>query len=297
MSWINIAIMSALVLATANTLDSHIMGKRLRDLRLYVVLPAGLHLVYGLLLLYFFPLPSGAGWMLLAPIAAGLIRAIGVASMMSTMMREEISRIIPIVFTYPVFVAIMAVPLLGERLSALQWLAIIIVASGAVLVSARKSPSGSTAWLGKVFLALLLVSLLFATADVTSKYALAIFSPLNLIAFNELLFAGTFWAISLRPDTIRKLGTMQRRRSTIPLIMLTHTLAPTGILLLLWAMSLGPVSLVSTISGSRPIFVALLALLLSRLAPGFLMWSPRMAALRVAATVMIVAGISIIYLT
>jgi hypothetical protein len=59
------------------------------------------------------------------------------------------------------------------------------------------------------------------------------------------------------------------------------------------------VSLVSTIASSRPIFVVIYALILSRTSPMFLEWQSGkgMLALRLIAIAMIVSGIAIIYLT
>jgi hypothetical protein len=66
-----------------------------------------------------------------------------------------------------------------------------------------------------------------------------------------------------------------------------------------WAMETGPVSLVSAIASSRPIFVLIYALILSRTLPMFLEWQSGklMLAIRVVAAVLIVGGISIIYLS
>ena len=64
-----------------------------------------------------------------------------------------------------------------------------------------------------------------------------------------------------------------------------------------WAMENGPVSLVSAILSSRPIFVLILAVILSRVLPRFLVWQygREVLALRIMATTMIVAGIAVIY--
>jgi hypothetical protein len=69
--------------------------------------------------------------------------------------------------------------------------------------------------------------------------------------------------------------------------------------MLFQALENGPVSLVSTIVSSRPMFVLLFALVLSRLWPSFLEWNPSkgMLALRLIATALIVGGITIIHLT
>ena len=219
--------------------------------------------------------------------------------MLYAMRREEISRIIPMVFTYPVFVALIAVPLLGETLSYLQWLAILIVVSGAIMISIKKRPSGSTNWPGKMFLLLFGISFLFAMADITGKYALAYFSPWNILVFNESCFGFIWLAISMRPRVFREMYNIRREHSTTAVIIIAQILAPTGVVLLLWAMERGPVSLISTISGSRPVFVTIGALLLSHLSPKFIMQSASKGttALRIAATALIVVGISIIYLT
>jgi len=83
------------------------------------------------------------------------------------------------------------------------------------------------------------------------------------------------------------------------LIAFNETLAPVASILLFLALQSGPVSLVSTIVSSRPIFVVIFALILSRILPRFLVWQPGkgMLALRLIATAMIVGGITIIYLT
>ena len=76
-------------------------------------------------------------------------------------------------------------------------------------------------------------------------------------------------------------------------------MAMIGIVLSYWAVQRGPVSLVSTIISSRPVFVAIYSFLLGMIFPGFLIRSAikRALLLRLLATAMIVGGLSIIYLT
>ena len=215
------------------------------------------------------------------------------------MKREEVSRVIPVVSTYPVFVAIIAVPLLGETLNYSQWIAIIIVVAGAAIVSTRRSPSGSTTWLGKAFFLLFGSSLLMAVGNVAAKYGLAYISFWNMYCINIFCMSGIFLLISLRPRILKELGNMKRRNSAIASLALNEILVVIGVVLLFWAMERGPVSLVSTIVSSRPIFVVIYALILSRTSPMFLEWhtNRRMLSLRLIAIAMIVSGIAIIYLT
>ena len=182
MGWINIAILAAGIMGMVNIIDSHLLSRRMPILSTLLLPVAIIHLIYGSALFTIFPIPEDVGvWPFGVAMASGLIRALAIIIMFYTMAREEISRIIPVVHTYPIFVAIMAVVLLDEQLVRLQWLAIIIVVIGAVMVSFRRSPDSNSAWLGKSFGFLLASSLLMAVADVTSKYALHYFSFWNII--------------------------------------------------------------------------------------------------------------------
>ena len=299
LSWVNTAILSAAVLGVVNVIDSHLLSKRMPSLRAFL-LPVGIvHLIFGSVLFVLFPLPGGIGTLpLLVAIASGILRTIAITLMLYSMKSEEVSRVIPVVYTYPVFVAIMAALLLGETLYYLQWLAIVIVVAGAVMISVRQTPTGSTSWLGRSFLVLLGSSLLMAMADIASKYALTYISPWNMYCVGVFCMCGIFLLLSTRPHVLKELGNMKQRNSAIRLLAFNETLAMMGIMLSFWAMKRGLVSLVSTIVGSRPIFVVIFALILSRVWPMFLEWQPGKGALalRLMATAMIVGGIAIIYL-
>jgi drug/metabolite transporter (DMT)-like permease len=298
--WVSVALLSAAVLGLVNIIDSHLISRRMPSLRAFLLLIGIIHLIYGSVLFSLFPLPEGVGiWPVLVAVASGILRTSAVTIMLYIMKREEVSRVVPVVYTYPVFVAIMAVPLLGETLYYLQWLAIIIVVAGAVMVSARRGPGGSATWLGKPLLLLFGSSLLFAMADIASKYALAFISFWNMFWVSAFCISGIFLLASMRPHIIRQLSNMKQRSSTIALVVFNETLAPIGIVLSFWAIQRGPVSLVSTIISSRPIFVFIYALIISRVSPMFLEYQPgkAMLALRLIATAMIFGGIAIIYLT
>ncbi|MFC2052193.1 EamA family transporter [Chloroflexota bacterium] len=300
MNWASIAILSAVTFAVVNTIDSHLLSKRLPGLRAFL-LPIGImHLIYALILFYLLPLPAGTGiWTVLVALASGILRAVAVVIMLYHLKKGEVSQVIPVVYTYPIFVAIIAVPLLGETLGYLRWLSIIIVVAGAVMVSVGQSTSGSTRWLGKPLLLLFGSSLLLAMADVTGKYVLTYISFWNMFYLAAFCMAGIFLLISARPRILRQLSSIERKKSTIALIALDETLAPMAALLMFWALERGLVSLVSAIASSRPMFVLVFALILSRILPGFLNWQygKGILVLRLIGTAMVVGGITVIYLS
>jgi len=298
--WVSIAVLSTAVLGVVNIIDSHLISRRMPSLKAFLLPASIFSLVYGLVIFYLFPLPDDIGiWPLIVAFASAILRVASVTILFYTLKREEVSRAVPVVSTYPIFVAIMAIPLLGETLNYLQWIAIIIVVSGAAIVSTRRSPSGSTTWLGRAFFLLVGSSLLMAVANVATKYALAYMSFWNMYCITIFCMSGIFMLISLRPRILKELGNMKQRNSAITLLALNEILVVAGVVLLFWAMERGPVSLVSTIASSRPIFVVIYAIILSRTSPAFLKWQSgkAMLALRLIAIAMIVGGIAIIYLT
>jgi|TARA_B100000315_G_scaffold249922_1_gene281892 drug/metabolite transporter (DMT)-like permease len=300
LNWVNLAVLGAVTLGMVNVVDSHLLSRRMPSFRAFLLLLGISMLVSGLVVFYLYPLPENVDtWPMVVAVASAVFRLTSLTIMIYTLRTEEVSRVVPAFHIYPVFVAIIAVPLLKEVLSSLQWLAIVIVVAGAVIVSAKRNQGGTITWLGKLFPLLFGAGLLMAIADVASKYALDFISFWNMYWINALCMAGIFLLVSLRPRIIKELINMRRRSSSIGLLVLNEMLAVIGILLVFRAMENGPVSLVSTITGSRPIFVLIFVLILNRFRSGFLIEGQSdkgTLALRVIATAMIVGGIAIIYL-
>ena len=93
---------------------------------------------------------------------------------------------------------------------------------------------------------------------------------------------------------------MKQKSLTLGLFGGNQILALSAAIFQFWAISTGPVSLVSTIIGTRPVFVAIFSIILSFVLPGFLIkksTGAKVTVLRFISILMIVVGISIIYLT
>ena len=301
MSWVSIAILSVTVGAIVNIIDSRLLSRQMPSLRSYLLLFAIIHFTYSWVFFFLFPLPKNLETeSLLIAVASGLLRTAAITLLFYILQKEEVARVIPVFYTYPIFVAIMAEPLLEESLSYLQWLAIVVVVAGAIIISVRRGSSGFTIWLGKPFLLLFCSSLLMAMMNITSKYALAHISPWSLFWISTFCVSSVYLLISLRPHIFRQISNLKRRNSTLVLFVFNETLTALAAVLLFWALETGPASLVSAIvGGSRPVFVFIFALILSRIWPMFLEWQSGKVALtlRITATIMIVGGLTIIYLT
>jgi drug/metabolite transporter (DMT)-like permease len=85
---------------------------------------------------------------------------------------EEASRASAIIHTFPVFVAVLAVVFLGETLASGQWVAILVVVAGAIIISVWGSRGGKIIRLNKAFPILIGASMFTAAGLLTGKYAL-----------------------------------------------------------------------------------------------------------------------------
>jgi len=299
MTWITAALVVAAALGLVNIIDSHLITKRMPTLWAYLLPVSIIHIVYGLIFLNLYHLPGGVpAFPWFVAIAAAVTRTIAVLLMLYAMRTEEVSRVIPVVNTYPVFVAILAVPVLGEALNYLQWLAILMTVTGAVLISMRSQGRGRGARLGKTVILLLASSLLFGVSNTATKYALDYFTFWNMYSISDLCYGTAFFLISARPSFLRELRDMKERGTALKLVAFNETLTLGGYILTFWAISRGPVALVSTIMGTRPCFVFLYALALSRAFPWLLdeRLSRRIIIMKIVSIALIVGGVAIINL-
>ncbi|MET0011835.1 EamA family transporter [Dehalococcoides mccartyi] len=296
MSWFFAALLATALLGVVNILDGHLLQKRFPSLKAFI-LPVGLLMVsYNLPLALVFPFAEGTPPdIILLAVTAGLLRAFSVYIMLFALKTEEVSRVIPIYYSYPIFVSLMAVPLLGESIGLLRWLAILAVVGGVILVSARKNGNGRPFRLGRTTVLLILAGLLISGSDVINKHVLEVITFWNSYWISGVCLALFLLAVSFRRSVFAELKGLAKPLLCYSLIVLDELFLFGGMLLLLWAIQHGPISLVSAISSTRPLFVLVYAFVLLRLIPGFLLEWPagrRLRILQICGVVLTVGGIA-----
>jgi drug/metabolite transporter (DMT)-like permease len=298
LTWLSLALLSTAISALVNTLDSHFLTRRMPSLRSYLLIIGAFTILVGLGILAIFPPPLDIGWQ---PYAAMLVssatRVSAVFLMLYAMKREDVARVIPLSSTAPIFVAIMAVFFLGEQLVWLQWLAILVVVGGAILISFKRDKVGGHSFHASSFFMLIGSSLLYAIGDVTNKYAMDYISFWTSAGLMMVFTSGVFVFTCLRGSVVQEIRSLPRPFLTSLAVIGNQIGAIAATLLGFWAIQNGPVSLASPIFNSKPLFVFLYALIFGWLAPGFLLAesSEKKGLLRkLLATLMIVGGIVVI---
>ena len=264
MIWLTLALLSSAIFGVMGVIDKRLIDKHLPSLSSYYVWIALSVLVYGFVFLAVGGIPVDAEPRLLMVAGASGVAWGGALVMMFWGYKlQEVSRASAVVFTFPVFVAIMATLFLGETLVPIQWAAIVLVVSGAILISLNGGAGTSSAKLAKAFPFLVGASLLTAIGHITGKYVLEEFSVTMVSSFRFFGMAAVlflFW----RPSTFGHLRQALGSREALVLLLVGEVvLVPAAVLLMITATKLGPVSLVATVTGTRPVFILLYSTLLS----------------------------------
>ena len=258
------------------------------------------HIPIGIIFIAISPLDDltlpAAGWSL----AAGVFGGLGGVIFFRVVARREVSRAVPVTQTFPIFVAPLAVIFLGENLRIFDWFAILVTVAGAVMISMRQDTEGRGLVIDRSFYELLLASLLMACMNLAAKQAVETLPVFLVHGLRSIGIVPMLLAFSWQTESLDDFRRMIAERS--PALALfgvnEFVIANTGMVLNLWATSLGPVSLVTALSASTSLFLLVYSVLLSWRFRGMLGEEVGRQAVivKVVATTLIVVGVAVISL-
>lgn len=216
--------------------------------------------------------------------------------------KEEVSRVGGLFQTFPILVALLAAFFLKEVLAPPLYFAILLVTLGSITLSFRHSKEeGAGHKITRISgLGLILVSvILFAVALVMDKYSLLNIGYRHYALWHFLGFgvAGALFAVTKTnrralAATFKKSGKL----NPVKFILLAEAFGLSNFIARSFALTIGPVSLVATVSSMTPLFTLLLAIPLVRMWPGLIdeAVDRKSVTLKLAGMALILAGIYLI---
>lgn len=247
--------------------------------------------------------PSGVEFEIIARAwSIGALQAVTLMFMFWMLKREDPSRVIPAMQTSPIYVALLAWAIFGESLSPIHWVAVLLAVGGSVLASVRVGSLTSNGKVGiqPVFLLLAVGALLMASSQLITKSIVDDLSTLHIVSIRGLGLFSVMWAVFARPAALKGLGQFLKQPGRAPWLIIAEGVMPfTGHLLITYAIGKGPIALVASLGGARPIFVFSLTAIGAWLAPSMIyekFTRPDMA-LKLASALMVVAAVVIISTT
>ncbi len=187
-------------------------------------------------------------------LAVGVMWGAGAPLILWTLSREEVSRVAPIFQSYPLLVVIFAVILLGESLSVLESVAAALAIGGALLAGVKRSDGGRlhlTSALAYLGVAMVIVAL----AQVLLKTVTDDLSFWHATALRSAGMAAVLIPMNLRPVIARDLEQFMRAPRASLALAIDAGAAATAMILITFAISAGPVSLVNAVASASPLFV------------------------------------------
>lgn len=266
MHWILIALSSAAVSALVSISDKTVIYRYAHSSLTLPLLIGLTHTLVGIIVISFVgipdPLPmSGMG----AAVLSGILFGLSGFLSQRVLFTQEVSRTVPITQSAPIFTAILAVPLLGESISVIQWAGIITTVIGSATLSVRATPGMTKLFLHHSFYLLMLSSMFLGSSNVIAKIALNQLPVLFTHGIRELALAQTLLALTFRKvswDEVR--GYFRHRSPALIFVGINEFFtANVGLMLFLWALSKGTASLVLGLIGTRAMFVVLYSTVLA----------------------------------
>ena len=298
MSWIVISLLAATITALISILDKTLMGHMRSSLTLPLLIGFSQTSV-GVVIIIVTGVPDsatwdGVGWSLLSGVLFGL----GAQLHIRVLFSQEVSRTIPVTETSPIFTSLIAVTILSESLTPVQWAAVIATVTGAALLSLRTNAGYGKVFLHNSFYILMLGAFIMACGNVTIKVALDDLPILFTHGLRMLGLGIVFLIFNMRSTPWKDVRSLVTRRSPVLLLMVVNEtiIANAGLLMMLWALSLGPVSLVTALISTRAFFVVVYSTVLAIVWKGALgeRVTPGTVAVKMGATTLIVSGVAAI---
>ena len=264
MDWVAVSLAGAAAFALVSILDKVLLVRFVPNARAFIVMVGLIQFPVAALALPFSSFEGIGASPLVVGYFSGFLWGISLVAMFGVMSTQDVSRVVPVISTSPVFVAILAVIFLSESLSPLHWVAILATVAGAGLISLRSSSSSGRVGLGPSFFVLLLGSIALAGGQFLSKVALDDMDVATLLVTRSAGLGMAAVILPFRPSVVPLI----RRAVTDPPTLAVFVMAEGFVVLLamvltLWAIGLGPVSLVATAMATRPLFVFAMSVALS----------------------------------
>ena len=259
MDWVLLALVSAAAFTVVTIVQKRTLDRHIRGVVPFNAVAAFIQVSMALVLLSLSP-PDWYSGAVLLMVGVGAVQAFMWLLQGYAINREaDVSRIVPVLDSFPLFVLIIAVVFLGEVLTPVKWVAVLTVIAGVVLASWHQALPGERVRLNRSLLAIFGATLGMALLTISFKVASADLSLMQMAGLSWL-FAAPIHFISARvTHSGSEIRRVLRSRPALSMIGVTQIGMMIALFSGLAAVTIGPVSLATAIMGTRPVMLVLWA--------------------------------------
>jgi len=289
MLWMFAALSAAFLLAIVNTADKFVLTAWIKP-RILILIIGGMQSIIALSAISISGLDPLPPALILLSVLTGMLFLAYVYLILTGIKGEEVSRVLPFLYTYPLIVLPLSVAFLGETLTSTQYWGVFIIIGGALLASVREN---ALPHFNRSVCAALSGALIFGMYSVLLKYLVSFADFWSIFFYTRLgiLLITSMLLFLQRSELTATIQT--NKRSSLGIVLSTEILAAIALYLHTWATDLGPVSLVSALYATRPIFVFILATSVTVFAPHLFreQLSPKTVLIKVSAILLTTIGV------
>ena len=261
MSWLIIALASSAFMGMVSISDKVVIHKYCNTPLTLLLLIGITQTTVGTVSLIFSGIPDEATLATTgSAIGSGILSGLSAFFSQRVLYRQEVSRTIPITQSAPIFTALLALLILGESISIIQWVGIIVAVLGCASISMSvDNENHRGVVMHRSFYVLMLSAFLFGASTVIGKIALESLPILYTHGLRTITLGLLMLSFSLRPAPYNDIKSLVSARSPAFLLVAVNDFvtAQAGLIMMLWALSIGPASLVGAVSGTRALFTVL----------------------------------------
>jgi len=259
--WFYFALLSSVLISGVNIIDKVLISDYRIPPLVYVLVISATSLMPLVTLVFFHltPLPLG---ILAFTILVGFVRIYYTLPYFKALMVEEVSRVIPLLQLTPVFVLILSSLVLHEALRPQDYVAFGLLVLGGTLFAIRLTKGIR---ISLAFYLMILASFLLALYSVALKYLFSIQDFYTIFIWVQIAgFITFFQFIPFRPFRDPLITTYKTTSRKIGIILVAEqAVAYVSVFAYNYAIAHGPITLISSVGATQPLFVLLFATILS----------------------------------
>jgi drug/metabolite transporter (DMT)-like permease len=266
MEWFIFALLAPTLWAFCNVIDKFLLQKRIKDPISYEIFISLFNIISLLIIFIVAPISTNIYGFFLGLIV-GIIGVVAVIFYNKSMIDEEASRVIPLIYLDSIFVVILAYIFLGEVFNFQKYLGIVLILIGGILILFKRS---TKKWhFSSVLKFIVIAGVLWAISSVLSKYVLGFIDYYSITVWQ---FVGYFITVPffLSSTRIRRnfLKDIKKVDKKVFWLMIINTLIYLiAVLSFYFATSIGSISLVYAIASTQPFFIFAYSFIITKFAP------------------------------
>lgn len=265
MSWILLSLLANVFFGLSVILDKFLNTKKIKSVYSFAVILNCVYLVFIIITTYLqrdtFKFGNGAIYSAIA----GFFWFFMWIFFWKAMQKGEATRVSAIFFSQPIYSSLIGMFFFHESLNLIKWVGILVIVLGSILSSVGGESHKSE--VRSAYMFALLSAIFSSIGNSISKYAMQDLPSLtvNCIAFYSSI---PLYLFLLKNKDVRKEIIFALTNKKLLLQFgIRGLFGYMGIISFMTALSFGPISLVTAVSGTQPIFVLVFSLIISLLFP------------------------------